>query len=233
MTMLEVRDINSYYEDAHILHDVSLDVNEGEIVSLIGRNGAGKTTTLRSIMGLTPPRTGSITYGGERIDGLGPEKIYEKGIALVPEQRNIFPDLTVHDNLLVGLDSGQDKDEAFEPVFEYFPRLEERLEQRGGTLSGGEQQMLAIGRVLVSGPELLLIDEPTEGLMPTLVDTIADIIQQLNDEGHTIVMVEQNVDMTLDLSDRSYIIANGRVVASGVASDIQANMDDYTEYLTV
>lgn len=233
MAMLEAANINTFYDDAHILHDISLDVNEGEIVSLLGRNGAGKTTTFRSIMGLTSPQTGSITYKDQRIDGKGAEQIYKLGIGLVPEQRNIFPDLTVHDNLLVGMTSGQDKDAAFEPVFEYFPQLEERLQQKGGTLSGGEQQMLSIGRVLVTNPDLILIDEPTEGLMPMLVETISEIIEKLNDEGHTIMLVEQNVDMTLDLSDRSYVISNGRVKDSGPSDHIKANLDDYTEYLTV
>lgn len=231
--MLEVNEIDTYYGDAHVLFDVSLNVGEGEIVSLIGRNGAGKTTTLRSIMGLTPPREGSIVFRGEDITGDKPEHIYERGIGLVPETRNIFPDLTVLENLKVGLGSGADNQAALDRVYEVFPQLEERTQQVGKTLSGGEQQMLAIGRVLVSSPDLLLIDEPTEGLMPSLVDTISDIVTELNEAGHTVILVEQNSRMALELSDRAYLVNKGEVVHSGDSDEIAANLEEFREHLSV
>lgn len=231
--LLDIADINTYYDEAHVLHDLSLDVGEGEVVALLGRNGAGKTTTLRSIMGVQPPRTGKITFRDESIAGLNPEDIYKKGIGYISEDRGIFPHLSVRENLLVGLDRGRDPDEAFEPIFEYFPRLQERLEQDGGTLSGGEQQMLAIARTLVSNPEILLIDEPTEGLMPTLVESIADIIKQLNNDGHTILLVEQNTDMTLEIADRVFVISKGQIQFQGTPADVEANEEIVNEYLAV
>ena len=231
--MLDITDINTYYGDAHILHDLSLSVEEGEIVALIGRNGAGKTTTMRSIMGLTPPRTGSIEFKGQDITGDDPENIYRKGIGFVPETRNVFPDLTVLENLKVGMSGNADSEERLEWVYDVFPRLEERPKQAGKTLSGGEQQMLAIARVLVSSPDLLLIDEPTEGLMPTLVTTIGEIIEKLNEEGQTIVLVEQNIDMALELSDRAYILSKGEIKHTGPSDEIAKDLDDYSEYLVL
>jgi branched-chain amino acid transport system ATP-binding protein len=230
--MLEVNEINTYYGDAHVLHDLSLEVEEGEIVSLIGRNGAGKTTTLRSIMGLTPPRSGSVVFRGEDITGDTPESVYKRGIGFIPETRNIFPELTVLENLKVGMPRNAGP-EALEQVYQYFPRLEERSQQIGQTLSGGEQQMLAIGRVLVSSPDLLLLDEPTEGLMPSLVDTIATIVRQLNEAGHTIVLVEQHSKMALELSDRAYLISKGEVQHEGDSDEMAANLDEFTEHLAV
>ena len=232
-TMLEVDQINTYYDETRVLYDLSLEVNEGEIVSLIGRNGAGKTTTLRSVSGLTPPRDGTITFRGDNITGDEPESIYKRGIGLVPETRNIFPDLTVRENLQVGLNYREDTETALERVYEFFPRLEERPTQAGKTLSGGEQQMLAIGRVIISSPDLLLIDEPTEGLMPSLVDTIRDIVLDLHEAGHTIILVEQNLQMALDLSDRTYLVAKGEIKHSGDSDEVAENLDDFTEYLAV
>jgi branched-chain amino acid transport system ATP-binding protein len=231
--MLELNNVNTYYGDSHVLFDVCLEVDEGEVIALLGRNGAGKTTTLRSISGVKTPQSGEIKYKNKQISGQRIETIYKQGIGYIPEDRRIFPDLTVRENLVVGLGSGQDTEEAFDRVFEYFPRLQERLSQKGGTLSGGEQQMLAIGRVLVSSPELLLIDEPTEGLMPTLVETISDIIEQLNDAGHTILLVEQNMNMALNIADRAYIMSKGEVVHSGTAEDVQRNEEIIEEFLTV
>lgn len=230
--MLEVDKINSYYGDAHVLHDVSMDVKDGEVVALIGRNGAGKTTTLRSIMGLTPPRSGTVRFEGEDITGDDPEDIYRRGIGIVPETRNIFPELTVLENLQVGMGSN-DGETSLRSVYDIFPRLEERTNQKGGTLSGGEQQMLAIGRVLVSEPELLMIDEPTEGLMPTLVTTIGDVVERLNEAGHTIVLVEQKLNMALELADRAYLLSKGEVVHTGDADEVAANLDEFTQYLAV
>jgi branched-chain amino acid transport system ATP-binding protein len=229
--LLELDEINTYYGDAHILHDLSAEIDEGEVVGLIGRNGAGKTTTLKSIIGLQPPRTGTISFRGEPINGRNPEDIYNRGVGYIPEDRNIFSGLTVRENLLVGLKSGQDPD--FDLVFEYFPRLEERIEQQAGTLSGGEQQMLAIARTLVSGPELLLIDEPTEGLMPTLVERISEIIRQLNEDGYTIFLVEQNVDLVLNAADRAYILAQGERKWTGETAELREQEEIIDRYLAV
>lgn len=229
--MLDVDEINTFYGDAHVLHDVSLDVNENEIVGLLGRNGAGKTTTLKSIIGLEPPKSGTISFKDEQINGLDPEDIYNRGVGYISEDRAIFPDLTVRENLLVGVKSGEDPD--FEQVFDYFPRLEERLTQKGGTLSGGEQQMLAIARTIVSDPDLLLIDEPTEGLMPTLVDKIADIVVQLNEDGHTVLLVEQNIDLVLDTADRVFVMTQGEMQFTGTPDELRAREDIVDKHLTV
>jgi branched-chain amino acid transport system ATP-binding protein len=229
--MLDISDINTFYDESHVLRDLSMEINEGEVVVVLGRNGAGKTTTLRSIMGLVPPRTGAITFKGERIDGLVPEKIFNKGIGLVPEDRGIFPDLTVEENLRVGLGKGDT--ENLQQVYESFPRLEERLSQDGETLSGGEQQMLSIARVLVSNPEIIMLDEPSEGLMPTLVDEVQDIIRELNEEGITIVLVEQNSNMALEVADRAYIIDKGTIVHSAPAEELREDREVLEEHMGV
>lgn len=229
--LLEIEDINTYYGDAHVLHDISAQVERDEIVGLLGRNGAGKTTTLKSVIGLQPPQTGRITFKGEPIQGDDPEEIYRRGIGYIAEDRAIFPDLTVRENLLVGLRSGQDPD--FDQVFEYFPRLEERLGQKGGTLSGGEQQMLAIARTVVSNPDLLLIDEPTEGLMPTLVEGISEIVEQLNEDDHTIFLVEQNIDLVLDIADRVYVVSQGVVRFSGTPEELENDKETIDRHLAV
>lgn len=229
--LLEIEKINTYYGDAHVLHDVSAQVERDEIVGLLGRNGAGKTTTLKSVIGLQPPQTGRIRFKGEPIQGDDPEDIYRRGVGYIAEDRAIFPDLTVRENLLVGLRSGQDPD--FEQVFEYFPRLEERLGQKGGTLSGGEQQMLAIARTVVSNPDLLLIDEPTEGLMPTLVEGISEIVEQLNEDDHTIFLVEQNIDLVLDIADRVYVVSQGAVRFSGTPKELENDRETIDRHLAV
>jgi len=229
--LLELNETNTYYGDARVLHDVSMDVEEEEVIGLIGRNGAGKSTTLKSIIGLQPPRSGSIAFKGDRIDGDKPEDIYNSGVGYIPEDRNIFTKLTVEENLRLGLHSGQDPD--FETVYEYFPRLEERANQKAGTMSGGEQQMLAIARTLVSDPDLLLIDEPTEGLMPTLVDQISDIIAQLNDDGYTIFLVEQNLDLVLGAADRVNVLSKGEVKFSGSVEELREQESVIEEHLTV
>ncbi|WP_280536956.1 ABC transporter ATP-binding protein [Halopenitus sp. POP-27] len=231
--MLSVDEIHTYYGDSHVLNGISIDVDESEVVALLGRNGAGKTTTLRSIMGHQPPRRGTIELRDEDITGLAPEDVFRKGIGFVPEDRGIFPDLTVRENLLVGIGSNRNTEEALTPAFEYFPRLEERIGQKAGTLSGGEQQMLSIGRVIVSKPDVLLIDEPTEGLMPKLVTEIGEIIDQLNQDGHTIVLVEQNSQLALDVSDKAYIIEKGEVKYSGASTELNDNEAILEEYLTV
>jgi branched-chain amino acid transport system ATP-binding protein len=228
---LDVNSINTYYGDAHVIHDLSLEVGEGEVVGLVGRNGAGKTTTLKSIIGLQPPRTGAISFKGEQISGMAPEDIYRRGIGYIAEDRSIFPKLTVRENLIVGLGSGQDPE--FDEIFDYFPRLEERLDQKAGTLSGGEQQMLAIGRVLVSDPEVLLIDEPTEGLMPTLVDKISEVVAQLNEDGQTILLVEQNIDLVLNNADRVYVMSHGERQFTGTPEELRENEEIIDEHLAV
>ncbi|WP_096388887.1 ABC transporter ATP-binding protein [Halopenitus persicus] len=231
--MLSVDEIHTYYGDSHVLNGISMAVDESEVVALLGRNGAGKTTTLRSIMGHQPPRRGTIELRNEDITGFAPEDVFRKGVGFVPEDRGIFPDLTVRENLLVGLDSNRNTEEPLKPAFEYFPRLEERMGQKAGTLSGGEQQMLSIGRVIVSEPDVLLIDEPTEGLMPKLVTEIGEIIDQLNQDGHTIVLVEQNSQLALDVSDTAYIIEKGEVKYSGDSTELSDNEAILEEYLTV
>ena len=238
--MLEVRRIHTYYGASHVLQGVSLHIDRGQIVTLIGRNGAGKTTTLKSIMGITPPRQGEISFLGASLIGLETHLIARHGIAFVPEERRIFPNLTVGENLRFGLlknkRSGDAKargSEVIERVLSYFPRLRERLRQEGRSLSGGEQQMLAIARALVSEPVLMLVDEPTEGLMPILVKGIEDILVRMNAAGVTILLVEQNVKMALSISHRAYVIDQGKIHFSGAASDVLADRELQRRYLAV
>jgi len=210
--MLEVRNIHTYYGQSHILQGVSLRVNQGEIVLLSGRNGAGKTTTMRSILGLAPPKAGEIFFLGEKISGLSVHIISRKGISLVPEGRMIIPGLTVYENLKLATLRNPNKvrvKDLFERVAEIFPRLRERMDQEGTSLSGGEQQMLAIARALVSEPVLMLIDEPSEGLSPLLVEKIAEVLKEIKERGTTILLVEQNTDMALEISNRCYLMDEG------------------------
>jgi len=210
--MLEVRNIHTYYGQSHILQGVSLRVNPGEIVLLSGRNGAGKTTTMRSILGLAPPKAGEIFFLGEKISGLSVHIISRKGISLVPEGRMIIPGLTVYENLKLATLRNPNKvrvKDLFERVAEIFPRLRERMDQEGTSLSGGEQQMLAIARALVSEPVLMLIDEPSEGLSPLLVEKIAEVLKEIKERGTTILLVEQNTDMALEISNRCYLMDEG------------------------
>lgn len=223
MALLEVDGIHTYYGDSHVLHDVSLDVEEGEIVSLLGRNGAGKTTTVRSVMGLTPPRQGSVRFRGDDIAGRSPESISNRGVSLVPEDRNIFPHLTVEENLRLGGFAHGGDEERLDDVCEYFPRLAERLDQLGGHLSGGEQQMLAIGRGLMTDPDLLMLDEPTEGLAPLIVETLVEIIEEINDNGVSILLIEQNVDAALGLSERSFVMETGEITHQSSAEELRRN----------
>jgi len=226
MAMLELRDVHSYYGHIHALKGISLSVEKGEIVTLIGANGAGKTTTLRTISGLLHPRHGSIWLEGERLDGLPPEIIVRKGVGQSPEGRQIFPRLTVMENLEMGAYTRNDKEgirRDLEHVFGLFPRLAERRNQPGGTLSGGEQQMLAIGRALMSRPRVLLLDEPSMGLAPLLVETIFSIIRELNREGTTILLVEQNAAKALAIAHRGYVIETGHIVLSDNAANLRQN----------
>lgn len=222
--MLKVNDIDVYYGHIHALKGVSLNVEEGEIVTLIGANGAGKTTLLNTLSGLLRPKNGTIEYMGKSIVGLPAQQIVRDGIIHVPEGRRVFAEMTVEENLLLGAflrkDSQQVKKDL-EKVYEIFPRLEERKKQQSGTLSGGEQQMLAIGRALMSKPKLLLLDEPSMGLAPILVQTIFEIIQEINNDGTTVLLVEQNAHMALSIADRGYVIETGKVVISGTSKELQ------------
>jgi len=234
--MLELKEIHTYYGLSHVIQGVSLRVEKGEIVTLIGRNGAGKTTTLKSIIGLTPPRFGTIAFSGEDITHLPTHLIAQRGIAYIPEERRVIPNLTVAENLKIGMLKNRDKSKnskLLERSLTYFPRLQERLEQRGSSLSGGEQQMLTMARGLVSDPAIMLIDEPTEGLMPLLVNQISIILKEMNKDGVTILLVEQNVEMALSISNRGYVIDQGVIQFEGAAEELQQNREIQQRYLGV
>jgi branched-chain amino acid transport system ATP-binding protein len=227
MAMLEVSNIHTYYGNIHALKGISLTVDKGEIVTLIGANGAGKTTTLSSICGLTKPRQGTITLEGEDLTPVKPHDIVSKGVSMVPEGRGIFARLTVAENLDLGAYSRptnrQEADKDLEEIFSLFPRLKERYSQVAGTLSGGEQQMLAIGRAIMAHPRLLLMDEPSMGLAPILVQSIFSIIQSINQRGTTILLVEQNALMALSIASRGYVLQSGQIVLSDTASNLKEN----------
>ncbi len=234
--MLDVRNIHTYYGQSHILQGVSLRVNEGEIVLLSGRNGAGKTTTIRSISGLVPPKSGDIFFLGEKISGLPVHIISQKRISLVPEGRMIIPGLTVFENLKLATLKNRDKakvKDVFDRVALIFPRLRERWTQEGTSLSGGEQQMLAIARALVSDPVLMLIDEPSEGLSPILVEKIAEVLKEIRNQGMTILLVEQNTDMALEISSRCYLMDEGVIKFEGSPGEIKGNEEIQREYLAI
>lgn len=221
--MLKLERINAAYKDLQVLWDVSIEVNEGELVTLVGPNGAGKTTTLKVISGLLKPTSGSISFQGRSLRKESAHKIVELGISHVPEGGKIFTGMSVLENLELGAfvaRARQDKDRTLKWVYEIFPRLEERKTQRAGTLSGGERQMLAIGRALMSKPKLLLLDEPSFGLAPILVDQIFDMITEINRQGVTVLLVEQNVRAALELAHRAYVIENGRIVGQGAGEDL-------------
>jgi len=216
--MLKVENVNTYYEDLQALWGISLEVNAGELVALVGPNGAGKTTTLKTIVGLLKPASGAITFNGKKLNKEAAHKIVELGISQVPEGGGIFTGMSVLENLELGAfvpSARRFKDDSLEQVYEIFPRLKERKDQQAGTLSGGERQMLAIGRALMSKPKLLLFDEPSFGLAPILVQHMFDVIGRINKQGMTVLLVEQNVRAALDLADRAYVIENGRIVGEG------------------
>ena len=229
--MLELRALQTYYGLAHVLHGLSLGVGEGEVVALLGRNGAGKTTTLRSISGLTPPRSGEIRYKGRDIAGLAPHRVARLGIALVPETRGIFSYLSARENLAIAARPASRWPLA--AVLERFPRLKERLESKGRDLSGGEQQMLAIARALLTGPELLLLDEPSQGLAPIIVNDVIGTIRELRAERVSMLLVEQNAEMALALADRFYVIDHGTVVFEVTPHALRANAQVAATYLGV
>ena len=220
--ILKVEDINVYYVSIHAIKGVSFEVNEGEIVTLIGANGAGKSTTLNTISGLLHSKTGSITFMGENLGKIPCHKIVSKGLALVPEGRRVFLQMTVQENLEMGAFTQGSKtlDDDLERVYQQFPRLKERMKQVAGTLSGGEQQMLAMGRALMSHPKLLMLDEPSMGLAPILVEQIFDIIRELHKAGTTILLVEQNAQAALSVADRGYVLETGKVVTTGTGHEL-------------
>lgn len=232
--MLEVRSLTTAYQGLIAISDVSLDIKQGEIVVVAGANGAGKSTLLKSIAGAERPRSGEVLFEGENIAGLAGHLITERGIAYVPENRRLFPRLSVEDNLSLGsyLHRGKaDRNEPLERVFTLFPRLKERLSQRAETLSGGEQQMLAISRALMTRPRLLMLDEPSQGIMPKLVDEIFEAVVAIRKAGVTILLVEQRLTESLKIAERAYVLRTGKVVLSGTAADVAQNPDVRAHYL--
>lgn len=232
--MLTIKNLNVYYGAIHAVKDLNMEVGDGEIVTLIGSNGAGKSTTLHTISGLIKPKTGSILYKGNEIVGIPAHKLVGQGLVQVPEGRHVFAEMTVMENLDMGAYLRKDKEGIArdkEKVFEKFPRLKERISQTAGTLSGGEQQMLAMGRALMSRPQLLLLDEPSMGLAPLLVREIFSIIKEINSEGTTVLLVEQNANMALSIADRAYVLETGRVVLSGTAAELAASEAVQKAYL--
>ena len=236
MAMLEVRDLNAWYGASHILHGVSISVQQGEVVALVGRNGAGKTTTIRSIMGLMPRTSGSIRFDGADLTMLQAHDRYRLGLAYVPEERRIVPGLTVRENLQLGLVASKaniNEREAIDEIAESFPRLKERLDQEGATMSGGEQQMLAIARAMIGKPKMILLDEPSEGIMPVLVEEMGVLFRRLRDQGVTLLLVEQNVEWALRLADRAVIVDQGEVVYESSSAALLADKAVQERYCAV
>jgi branched-chain amino acid transport system ATP-binding protein len=232
MALLEVEDIHTFYGNIEALKGVSLTVEEGEIVTMLGSNGAGKSTTLRSISGLTPPRQGTIRFAGEEISGVPPQDVVGHGISLSPEGRHCFPRMTVRENLDMGAYLRRDRyHDDLERVFTLFPRLKEREKQKAGTMSGGEQQMLAMGRALMAKPKLLLLDEPSMGIAPVLVDRIYETIREINKQGTTILLVEQNANHALATASRGYVLATGKVALADRCERLRENEQVQKAYL--
>jgi len=234
--LLEISELDTFYGESHILQGISLTVNTGETVSVLGRNGVGKTTTLKSIIGLVVPRHGKILFKGEPIFGLPPYEIANLGIGYVPEDRRIFPKLTVRENLLIGMKRGRkgEKDGwTVEKLYDYFPNLKERDKQKGAYLSGGEQQMLTIARSLMGNPEILLLDEPTEGLAPKIVERVEEVIEDIHKHGMAILLVEQNMQVVLRLASRFYVMSKGIIVFQGTARELEENPEIRQRYLEV
>jgi branched-chain amino acid transport system ATP-binding protein len=234
MALLEVKDVHTFYGNIEALKGISIEVEDGECVTLIGSNGAGKSTTLRSISGLTPPRQGSIRFKDREITETPPQEIVSMGVALSPEGRHVFPRMSVQENLMLGAylrrdDSGIQDD--IERVYSLFPRLKERERQKGGTMSGGEQQMLAIGRALMASPSLLLLDEPSMGIAPILVERIYETIAEINRQGTTILLVEQNANFALDVSTRAYVLETGKVTLTDKSTALRENPEVQKAYL--
>jgi branched-chain amino acid transport system ATP-binding protein len=236
VSLLAVEEIHTYYGEAHILQGVSLTVGEGEVVTLIGRNGAGKTTTLRSIMGIARPRQGRVRLRGDDVTALGTHEIARRGIAWIPEERRVLPNLTVLENLRLGMLGARGSnggDDVLDEVFAYFPRLRERIDHRGRFLSGGEQQMLAIARGLVSRPSVMLVDEPTEGLAPLLVQNLTEILSAINRRGTTILLVEQTLEVAMALSHRLYVMDQGRIQFEGTPDALRRDPTIQQRFLEI
>ena len=236
--ILELKGIDTFYEKSHILHDISMQVDEGEVVGLLGRNGVGKSTTLKSISGVVIPRAGSILFKGKELVGMKPHQVTRLGIGYVPEERRIFSILTVHQNLLLGQKPGKLQNQVkegwtIERAYALFPQLKARQTSKGGHLSGGEQQMLTIVRTLMGNPELLLLDEPTEGLAPMLVDTVSDVIREIHEAGISILLVEQSFEVILDLTTRAYVMSKGQIVFDGTSQELADNREVREKYLEV
>jgi len=237
--LLDVKDLNTYYGESHVLQNMSVAVEQGEIVALLGRNGMGKTTTLKSIMGLAKPASGEVTYQGRNITGFAPYKVARIGIGFVPEERRIFPNLPVLDNLKMGIKAGKaGKIESqnkwtFERIYKHFPILEERSNQKGALLSGGEQQMLAIGRTLMGNPDLLLVDEPTEGLAPVMVQEVRDVLAEINKAGVSILLVEHNLKVAMSLAVRVYLMGKASLGFTGTIAELEAQPEIRAKYLEV
>jgi branched-chain amino acid transport system ATP-binding protein len=234
--ILELKDLNTYYEQSHILQGISLNVDHGEIVCLLGRNGVGKSTTLKSIIGLVTPRSGEVLFNGQNVAGMPPHVIAKLGVGYVPEDRRIFSTLTVRENLLMGIKPGQKGNGdgwTSEKIYKYFPALQARDKQKGGHLSGGEQQMLTIARTLMGNPEVILIDEPTEGLAPKIVETVEQVIQDIHRHGIPILLVEQNMRVALRLAGRIYVISKGKIVFQGTSQELREAPEIREKYLEV
>lgn len=236
--LLEVKDLNTYYGESHVLQGMSLAVDQGELVALLGRNGMGKSTTLKSIMGLVKPRSGCVVYKGEDVMGYPPYKVAKAGIGYVPEERRIFPNLTVLDNLAMGIKEGKidkknPKSWSVDRIFEHFPSLKERHGSKGAHLSGGEQQMLAIGRSLMGNPELILVDEPTEGLAPFVVKEVRDMLEGINKTGVSILLVEHNLKVAMSLAQRVYLMKKAQLAFQGTVEELAAQHEIREKYLEV
>jgi branched-chain amino acid transport system ATP-binding protein len=233
MSVLELEDVNGYYGNSHILFDIDLEVKQNEVVALLGRNGAGKTTTLRAITGTIPRREGHMEFRGEDISDASVDAISNRGVKLVPEERRVFPTLTVTENMQVARDMTAGDARDIEEMYDVFPVLDELRENRGRNLSGGEQQMLSVARALIQDPDLLLLDEPTEGLAPVIVDDLYDVLSDVVDRDVTVLITEQNVDFALDLSERAYIIESGSNAWEGTVEELNEREDLLDEYLSV
>jgi branched-chain amino acid transport system ATP-binding protein len=237
--LLEVKDLNTYFGESHVLQDMSVAVRDGEIVALLGRNGMGKTTTLKSVMGLVKPKSGTVLFQGKDITGFAPYKIAKVGVGFVPEDRRIFPNLSVLDNLKMGIKHGKDISSGgqnawtFERIFEHFPFMKARTNQKGALLSGGEQQMLAISRTLMGNPDLLMVDEPTEGLAPVTVKEVRDILEEINKAGVSILLVEHNLKVAMSLADRVYLMGKAHLGFTGTLEELEAQPEIKTKYLEV
>ncbi|MFH0786899.1 MAG: ABC transporter ATP-binding protein [Pseudomonadota bacterium] len=231
--MLTLNNVNCFYDKSHVLHNTSLEIREQELVGLVGRNGVGKSTTLKSIMGLVPTKSGRIEFKGVPLSELPPYQIPRQGIAFVPQGRHLFPKLTVMENLMIPIVQGVMDQKKLKEIFEYFPRLEERLKQKAGTLSGGEQQMLAVARALITKPKLILLDEPTEGLMPLLVQLISETIKAINQKGMAILLVEQNLKTLKEICHRIYFMEKGSIVYEGTPAQLEADQGIEERYLSV